>query len=77
MLSGIAVLGVVTASIASWLVENVSKETAAKTAEAIEEAVEAMDDPIEEQIRTLTEQVEKLTAALESRNRRSYRPSES
>lgn len=77
MLSGIAVLGVVTASIASWLVENVSKETAAKTAEAIEEAVEAMDDPLEEQIRTLTEQVEKLTAALESRNRRPYRPSES
>lgn len=69
MLSGIAVVGVVTASIASWLVENVSKETAAKAAEAIGEAVEAADEPLEDQIRLLTHQVGKLTAALEARNR--------
>lgn len=76
MLAGIAVLGVVTASIASWLVESVSRETAAKTAEAIEEAVEAMDEPLEDQIRALTEQVGKLTATLEARNRTTSRPLE-
>ncbi|WP_136609697.1 ion channel [Sinomonas albida] len=69
MLSGIAVLGVVTATIASWLVENVSKETATKTAEAIGQAVEAVDEPLEEQIRTLTQEVTRLTAALEARTR--------
>lgn len=67
MLAGIAVLGVVTASIASWLVESVSAETAAKTAASTAAALEAIDEPLEDQIRALTAEVTRLTAALEAR----------
>ncbi|MDQ4504286.1 ion channel [Sinomonas sp. ASV322] len=66
MVAGIAVLGVVTASIASWLVENVSAETAARTTERALDAIEALDEPLEQQIRSLNEQVARLTAMLEA-----------
>ncbi|WP_138413969.1 potassium channel family protein [Sinomonas gamaensis] len=71
MLAGIAVLGVVTASIASWLVEAVAKETAERTAEVVGEAVEAADLPLEQQMRALVAEVERLGAAIEARNRTS------
>ncbi|AMM31629.1 Ion transport 2 domain protein [Sinomonas atrocyanea] len=68
MLTGIAVLGVVTGSIASWIVDAVARQTARQTAAAVEEAVEAIDEPLEEQMRALVEQVARLSAALEARN---------
>ncbi|MDQ4488658.1 potassium channel family protein [Sinomonas sp. ASV486] len=69
MVAGIAVLGVVTASIASWLVESVSTETAARAKEVTDAAVaaiEAIDEPLEDQIRSLSDQMARLTAALEA-----------
>ncbi|GAB2734386.1 potassium channel family protein [Sinomonas soli] len=68
MLAGIAVLGVVTASIASWLVEAVAKETAQRTAVAVGEAVEAADVPLEEQMKALIAEVERLGAAIAAKN---------
>ncbi|WP_422935510.1 potassium channel family protein [Sinomonas sp. P47F7] len=70
MVAGIAVLGVVTASIASWLVESVSAQTAAKTAERTAAALDAVDAPLEQQIRALSEQVARLAAVLEARGPR-------
>lgn len=58
MLSGIAVVGVVTASVASWLVEQVTAGTNA--------AMEAQEEPLRADVRTLTEQVERLTAQIEA-----------
>ncbi|WP_425471532.1 ion channel [Sinomonas susongensis] len=69
MVAGVAVLGVVTATIASWLVESVSTETgetAAKMVESTAAVLEAIDEPLEDQIRSLREQVIRLTAALEA-----------
>jgi voltage-gated potassium channel len=57
MIGGIAVLGVVTASVASWLVEQVSKDTAAE--------VEAAEAPLRVELARLSEQVERLTSLLE------------
>ncbi|MFE4228220.1 potassium channel family protein [Arthrobacter sp. NPDC056886] len=63
MLSGIAVVGVVTAAVASWLVEHV---TAGATA-----AVETQEEPMREEIRELSAQVERLSAQIESMAERS------
>ncbi|MDP5225737.1 MULTISPECIES: potassium channel family protein [Arthrobacter] len=63
MVAGIAVLGVVTASIASWLVETVSTEAAEKSAEETAAALEPLE-ALEERIEVLTRQVELLTAVL-------------
>ena len=57
MIGGIAVLGVVTASMASWLVEQVTRDTAAE--------VEAVEAPLRGELVRLSEQVERLTALLE------------
>jgi voltage-gated potassium channel len=59
MVGGIAVLGVVTASVASWLIEQVTTETVAE--------VEAADAPMMAELARLSAQVERLTAALASR----------
>lgn len=59
MVGGIAVLGVVTASVASWFVEQVASETAAE--------VEAADAPIRAELARLSEQVERLTDLLDAR----------
>jgi voltage-gated potassium channel len=59
MVGGIAVLGVVTASVASWLIESVAAETA--------DEVEHADQPLQEEVARLSEQVERLTAVLEQR----------
>ncbi|GAB3273560.1 hypothetical protein GCM10027449_11100 [Sinomonas notoginsengisoli] len=77
MISGIAVLGVVTASIAAWLVESVSAQTAAEVeadvqeveaeVQEVEAEVEALDESVEAKIQALTEEVARLTAALEAR----------
>lgn len=58
MLSGIAVLGVVTAAVASWLVEHVSAETAS--------AIEAEEEPLRQEIRELTAQLVVLSERLDS-----------
>lgn len=58
MVCGIAVLGVVTASVASWLVEQVSSGAAA--------AATVAEEPMKEEIRRLAGQVERLTALLEN-----------
>ena len=74
MVSGIAVLGVITASIAAWLVESVSARTAAELGEVeaeveeVEAEVEALDESLEARVQALTEQVARLTAALQSRD---------
>ncbi|MDI3212477.1 potassium channel family protein [Arthrobacter sp. AL12] len=57
MVGGIAVLGVVTASVASWLVEQVTRHTAAE--------VEVVEAPMRVELVRLSEQVERLTALLE------------
>ena len=57
MVSGIAVLGVVTASVASWLVEHVASGAAMATAKA--------EEPLRQEIRQLAEQVERLTSLLD------------
>jgi voltage-gated potassium channel len=77
MVSGIAVLGVVTASIAAWLVETMTSQTAAEVeagveaveaeVQDVEAEVEAIDQSLEAKVQALTERVERLTAALEAR----------
>ncbi|WP_369046815.1 potassium channel family protein [Sinomonas sp. P10A9] len=74
MISGIAVLGVVTASIAAWLVESVSAQTSAKLeaeleaeVDEVEAEVEALDESLAAKVQTLTDQVARLAAALEAR----------
>jgi voltage-gated potassium channel len=54
MIGGIAVLGIVTAAVASWLVDQVAAETAAELG-----AVEA---PVHEELARLTARIEQLTA---------------
>lgn len=67
MIGGIAVLGVVTASVASWLVQAVSDETSA--------AADAAEAPVHEELRRLSEHVERLTAQLQaSRGESANRP---
>jgi voltage-gated potassium channel len=69
MVSGIAVLGVITASIAAWLVESVSARTAAELEAEVEEVeaeVVALDESLEARVQALTEQVARLAAALEA-----------
>lgn len=81
MISGIAVLGVVTASIAAWLVESVSAQTSAKLeaelgaevdeveaeVQEVEAEVEALDESLEAKVQTLADQIARLTAVLEAR----------
>jgi voltage-gated potassium channel len=59
MIGGMAVLGVVTASVAAWLVENVAVETAAD--------VEAKEEPLRLEIARLARQIEQLSAQLTER----------
>lgn len=59
MVGGIAVLGVVTASVASWLVETVAEETAAEVDEA--------EAPLQREVAQLAAQVARLSALLEQR----------
>lgn len=73
MIAGIAVLGVVTASIAAWLVESVSQRTVAEVeaemeAEVgeVEAEVEEIEETLESKVEALTEQVARLAAALEA-----------
>lgn len=68
MIAGIAVLGVVTASIATWLVTSISAETAAEVEAEVEEVeaeVEAIDETIEAKLEALTAQIARLAAAVE------------
>lgn len=57
MIGGIAVLGVVTASLASWLVENVAAETAAD--------VEAADESVRRELAEVRAKLQLLTDALQ------------
>lgn len=65
MIGGVAVLGVVTASVASWMVQSVAEETQAD--------LEAAEAPVHEELRKLSAQVAQLTALLEVGNRGTYR----
>ncbi len=58
MVGGIALLGVVTATLASWLVERVAEET------------EANDVQLTREIAALREQVARLAAQMEERDNR-------
>lgn len=68
MIGGVAVLGVVTASVASWMVQSVAEETQAD--------LEAAEAPVQEELRRLSAQVAQLTALLEAGNRGTYRSPE-
>ncbi|MFJ5861171.1 potassium channel family protein [Pseudarthrobacter sp. NPDC092439] len=57
LLGGIAVLGVITASMASWLVEAVSTEVSGET--------EKSEESLRREVANLAEQVERLTTRLE------------
>lgn len=59
MIGGIAVLGVVTASVASWMVESVAGEVVTET--------QAAELPVRQELQELTAQVERLTTLLEER----------
>jgi voltage-gated potassium channel len=59
MVGGVAVLGVVTASVASWLVQHVATEAAAE--------VTAADASLRTEVARLSQQIERLTAALEDK----------
>jgi voltage-gated potassium channel len=58
MIGGIAVLGVVTASVASWMVQSVAQETQAE--------LDAAEAPVQEELRRLSAQVQRLTELLEA-----------
>ena len=58
MIGGVAVLGVVTASVASWMVQTVADETQAE--------LDAAEAPVQLELQRLSEQVQHLTALLES-----------
>ncbi|HKU30052.1 MAG TPA: ion channel [Arthrobacter sp.] len=68
MVGGVAILGLVTASVASWMVESVAVETAAE--------LDAAEAPVFEELRRLRAQVDRLTALLEAREESSAEPSE-
>ena len=56
MVGGIAVLGVVTASVASWMVQSVARET--------KEELDAAEAPVHEELRRLSAQIAQLTEIL-------------
>jgi voltage-gated potassium channel len=79
MIAGIAVLGVVTASIATWLVASISTQTAAEVEAEVEEVeaeVEAIDETIEAKIEALSQQITRLTEALEAMRQEGARESD-
>lgn len=57
MIGSIAVLGIVTAAVASWLVEHVAAETAAELG--------AAEAPVHKELARLTTRIEELTALIE------------
>jgi voltage-gated potassium channel len=59
MICGIAVLGVVTASVATWLIDQVRKNTVAE--------IQAEDEPMMKELLRLTQQVELLTRLVDER----------
>ncbi len=63
MIGGVAVLGVVTAAVASWLVEHVAIETAAN--------IETDEEPLRVELARLTAQIERLTEQMASTEDRS------
>lgn len=65
MVGGVAVLGVVTASVASWMVQSVAQETQAELV--------ATEAPIHEELRQLSAQVERLTELLKASAELPYR----
>ncbi|AOT04710.1 potassium channel family protein [Arthrobacter sp. U41] len=60
MIGGVAVLGVVTASVASWMVQAVAEETQAE--------LNAAEEPVQRELQKLSAQVQHLTALLEAGN---------
>jgi voltage-gated potassium channel len=60
MIGGIAVLGVITAALASWLIEQVGARTAADTRE--------IEAPLRREIAEITAKLDRLTALLEPDN---------
>lgn len=60
MIGGVAVLGVVTASVASWMVEHVALETAAD--------VDAGEEPLRLEVARLAQEIERLTEQLAKRD---------
>lgn len=66
MVGGIAVIGVVTGSVASWMVESVTEKAGME--------MEAAESPVRQELQELTAQVERMTALLKERGLPSARP---
>ena len=60
MIGGISLVGVVTATLASWIVQRVSEEDTAQQA-ATSAQIDALRDDLEQKVRSLHEQIQKLT----------------
>lgn len=59
MIGGVAVLGVVTASVASWMVQTVAEETQAE--------IDIAEAPVQQELQRLSAQVRHLTSLLETK----------
>lgn len=60
MVGGISLVGVVTATLASWIVQRVNEEDTAQQA-ATSAQIDAFRDDLEQKVRSLQEQIQKLT----------------
>jgi voltage-gated potassium channel len=60
MIGGISLVGVVTATLASWIVQRVAEEDTAQQA-ATAAQIDAFRDDLEQKVVTLQERIEKLT----------------
>jgi voltage-gated potassium channel len=63
MIGGISLVGVVTATLASWIVQRVAEEDTAKPA-ATAAQVDALRTDLERQVETLSTEIERLTNAV-------------
>jgi voltage-gated potassium channel len=67
MIGGISLVGVVTATLASWIVQRVAEEDTAKQA-ATAAQMDALRTDLEDQLRTLNTEIQRLTAAASERS---------
>lgn len=73
MIGGISLVGVVTATLASWIVQRVGEEDTAQQA-ATSAQIDALHGDVEQQLSTLRAQIEQLTDALNQKSTSVERP---
>jgi voltage-gated potassium channel len=75
MIGGVAIVGVVAASFATWMIEQLGARVAESVAESVEEQAEVgreteqAEEETRSEVAVLTEQVARLTATIEEMNR--------